>query len=62
MMMFTQSSWKSPWLRKLKRYSFKLLLSTIRTLGTYDIRISAKSGCPVMGHNEVNSGQLNLTQ
>ena len=28
----------------------------------YEMRISAKSGWPVMGHNVVNSGQLNLTQ
>ena len=34
MMMFTQSSWKSPWLRKLNRYSFRLLLSTMRSPGT----------------------------
>ena len=33
MIMLTQSSWKSPWLRKLKRYSFKLLLSTMRCRG-----------------------------
>ena len=30
-MMFTQSSWKSPWLRKLNRYSLSDLLSTMRS-------------------------------
>lgn len=54
--MFTQSSWKSPWLRKLNRYSFRLLLSTMRSPGIYIMRISAKSGCPVIGQREVNSG------
>ena len=34
MMMFMQSSWKSPWLRKLNRYSLSDLLSTMRTSGT----------------------------
>ena len=33
MMILTQSSWKAPWLRKLNRYNFKLLLSTIFTSG-----------------------------
>ena len=34
MMMFMQSSWKSPWLRKLNRYSLSDLLSTMRSPGT----------------------------
>ena len=29
---------------------------------TFALRISAKSGCPVMGHRLVNSGQLKRTQ
>ena len=33
MILFTQSSWKSPWLRKLNKYSFRLLLSTMRRSG-----------------------------
>ena len=49
-------------LTKGKKYNFNDLLSTILMFGTYDIVTVAKSGCPVIGHKLVNSGQLNFTK
>ncbi len=56
------SSWKSPWLRKPKRYSFSDLDSTSFLSGMYRIVIVAKSGWPVLGQSVVNSGAVKVTQ
>jgi len=37
-------------------YSFKDLSSMQRASGTYSMSRVAKSGCPVFGHRQVNSG------
>ena len=51
------ASWKAPSSRYDQRYSFQDLSSTHSASGTYSTRMVAKSGCPVFGHRQVNSGQ-----
>ena len=55
-------SMKDWWLRKANMYSLKLLDSTHSWSGMYSTVMVPMSGCPVTGHREVNSGQLNLTK
>ena len=54
-------SMKEWWLRKANMYSLKLLDSTHSFAGTYSSTMVPKSGCPVTGHSDVNSGKLMLT-
>ena len=51
------ASWNAPSSRYDQRYSFHDLSSTHRASGTYSTRMVAKSGCPVLGQTQVNSGQ-----
>ncbi len=61
MMRFVTSSWNAPSLRYDQRYSLSDLSSTRCWSGTYRMRIVAKSGCPVIGQRQVNSGAVICT-
>lgn len=51
------ASWKAPWSRNDHRYNFSDFSSTQVLSGTYSTCTVAKSGWPVLGHRQVNSGQ-----
>ncbi len=55
-MAFVTFSWNAPSLRKLQKYCFRLFVSTQKRCGTISMRKCAKSGWPVSGHRQVNSG------
>src|SRR5882724_2424690 len=50
------ASWNAPRSRYDQIYSFRALSSTQRASGTYSSFRVAKSGCPVFGHRQLNSG------
>src|SRR5580700_1565460 len=52
------ASWKVPRSRKLQMYCFRERSSTQLWSGTYSRSSVAKSGWPVIGHRQVNSGRL----